>query len=231
MKQLLCCQRSNNLADDSSFGPWCFSVRTVDLLIQHQLLLLDDRFDDRFDDRLVSPNFLAHSKLSAIFAHLTKKLAADLLHHPPCPPIGPAHEKCVAKKSEESSGGGSSSGSSSYSDGATESSSESSTGGYNGSGIQSGTRVSAFQMLMLIAAAIAAAMAIAAVVAGQRRQEKKSHALTGSVARRMNLFQNFCDSALCDSAERPSRVIEMTMSVDDYDDINHHNNNKHSAMV
>lgn len=73
---------------------------------------------------------------------------------------------------------------------------------------------------MLVAAAAAAVMAIMAVAAGQRRTEKQPHILTGSVARRMALFNNVCNSALCDSTERPSRVVEMTMSLDDYENIN-----------
>jgi hypothetical protein len=72
---------------------------------------------------------------------------------------------------------------------------------------------------MLVAAAATVAMALFAIVAGQRRQEKQPHVLTGAVARRMALFSNFCDSTLCDSSvARPSRTVEMTMSMDDYND-------------
>jgi hypothetical protein len=52
---------------------------------------------------------------------------------------------------------------------------------------------------------------------GQRKKPRQLHPLTGSVGRRMALFGNFADSALCGSAERPDRVVEMTMSKDDYD--------------
>jgi len=81
-------------------------------------------------------------------------------------------------------------------------------------------------MWMLIAAAVASALAVGAVVKGMRRQEPPKHALSGSVARRMNLFSQFADCALCNSNERPSRVVEMTMSSDDYEAMP-----KTSAMV
>jgi len=51
----------------------------------------------------------------------------------------------------------------------------------------------------------------------QRKQPKEIHPLKGSVARRMQLFGNFADSALCGTTDRPDRVVEMTMSADDYD--------------
>jgi hypothetical protein len=72
---------------------------------------------------------------------------------------------------------------------------------------------------MFIVAGMAVATAFAAAVIGQRRQERKPHLLTGSVARRMGLFQNFCDSALCGDERNSSRAVEMTMSMDDYDAI------------
>jgi hypothetical protein len=70
---------------------------------------------------------------------------------------------------------------------------------------------------MLIAAAAAAVLAIGAVIMGQRDRNKEKHPLKGSVARRMGLFGQFADCALCDNASRPARVVEMTMSADDYD--------------
>lgn len=71
-------------------------------------------------------------------------------------------------------------------------------------------------MWMLIAAAVATALAVGAVVKGLRRSEPPAHALKGSVARRMGLFSQFADCALCDAA-RPDRTVEMTMSYDDYE--------------
>jgi hypothetical protein len=58
-----------------------------------------------------------------------------------------------------------------------------------------------------------------AVVLGQRRRPVDTHPLRGSVARRIGLFSNFADAALCASVERPERVVEMTMSHDEYNDL------------
>jgi hypothetical protein len=148
----------------------------------------------------------------------------DLLHHPPCPPIGPPHDKCVASRQEEVT---------EYSTESSSAESSSSAGLENGGSIPSG--LSRFQWFMLVAAAAAVAMALFAIVAGQRRQEKQPHVLTGAVARRMALFSNFCDSTLCDSSVgRPSRMVEMTLSMDDYNDTlidTEQNGPKGSAMV
>jgi hypothetical protein len=91
-------------------------------------------------------------------------------------------------------------------------------------------------MWMIVIAAAAAAMAMAAVMMGMRKSEKKPHALTGSVARRMELFSNFANCALmCSDADaRPARVVEMTASHDDLDyryNSNNNNNNNNMAMV
>lgn len=91
--------------------------------------------------------------------------------------------------------------------------------------------VRGLQWLMFLAALVAVAMAVFAVVVGQRQQEKKAHLLQGSVLRRMNLFSNFCNSALSDSTARPSRAVEMTMPGDDYDEIDKYNDRKHSTVV
>lgn len=89
-----------------------------------------------------------------------------------------------------------------------------------------------FKMWMFIVAGAAMAMAFVAAVIGQRRSERPRHILTGSVARRMGLFQTFCDSALCADERNSSRVVEMTMSMDDYDAITDNNGNtKNMAMV
>lgn len=150
----------------------------------------------------------------------------DLLKDPPCPPIGPLHDKCKAKKDAAASDSGASTDASGYSEQSSSSSAEIS----DGSSGASQTGSSNLKLWMFIVAAAAAVTAFAAVVAGQRRQQKKAHMLTGSVARRMGLFQNFCDSTLlCNSDDaRPSRVVEMTMSVDDYDAVP---GNNRAAMV
>ena len=86
---------------------------------------------------------------------------------------------------------------------------------------------------MFVVAGAAMAMAFVAAVIGQRRSVRKPHILTGSVARRMGLFQTFCDSALCADERSSGRVVEMTMSMDDYDAITDHHGttNKNMAMV
>jgi hypothetical protein len=151
--------------------------------------------------------------------------SVDLLKDPPCPPIGPLHDKCKAKKDAASNSDTSAASSTTYT-------AESSTSNAEISGGSSGatqTGSTNLKLWMFFVAAAAAVTAFAAVVAGQRRQQKKPHLLTGSVARRMGLFQTFCDSALCNSEDaRPSRVVEMTMSMDDYDAVN---NNSRTAMV
>lgn len=148
----------------------------------------------------------------------------DLLKDPPCPPIGPLHDKCKAKKDAANSDASASSGTT-YSAESSTSSAEIS----DGSSGASQTGSSNLKLWMFLVAAVAAVTAFAAVVAGQRRQQKKPHLLTGSVARRMGLFQNFCDSTLCNSEDaRPSRVVEMTMSMDDYDAVT---DNNRTAMV
>jgi hypothetical protein len=73
-----------------------------------------------------------------------------------------------------------------------------------------------FSFWMIIAAAVAAAFATGAVVMGQRKTQREPHPLSGSVARRMGLFSQFADSALCNPAQRPTRVVEMTMSKEDF---------------
>jgi hypothetical protein len=77
-----------------------------------------------------------------------------------------------------------------------------------------------FSFWMMVAAAVAAAFATGAVVMGQRKRKKAAHPLAGSVARRMGLFSNFADAALCNNSgggqNRPARVVEMTMSKEDY---------------
>jgi hypothetical protein len=78
-----------------------------------------------------------------------------------------------------------------------------------------------FSFWMMVAAAVAAAFAAGAVVMGQRKRKKAAHPLAGSVARRMGLFSNFADAALCNregggGQNRPARVVEMTMSKEDY---------------
>ena len=74
-------------------------------------------------------------------------------------------------------------------------------------------------MWALIVAAVATALAVGAVVKGLRRAEPHPHALQGSVARRMGLFSQFADCALCTdgTSGRPSRVVELTASADDYE--------------
>jgi hypothetical protein len=145
----------------------------------------------------------------------------ELLKDPPCPPIGPLHDKCKARKEANNND--------STSSVTSESSSTSSAVSDSSSGTMVQTGSSRMKLWMFIVAAAAAATAFAAAIIGQRRQERKPHMLTGSVARRMGLFQNFCDSTLCNDESRPSRVVEMTMSVDDYDAITDNNNN--TAMV
>ncbi|GAX12871.1 hypothetical protein FisN_15Hu359 [Fistulifera solaris] len=72
-----------------------------------------------------------------------------------------------------------------------------------------------FSLWMLLAAGAAAVVAFATVMLGLRTPPTKAHPLSGSVARRMELFGNFADAALC-STDRPDRVVEMTASTDDY---------------
>jgi hypothetical protein len=63
----------------------------------------------------------------------------DLLHHPPCPPIGPAHDKCVASRQEEVT---------EYSTESSSAESSSSAGLENGGSVPSG--LSRFQWFMLV---------------------------------------------------------------------------------
>jgi hypothetical protein len=156
------------------------------------------------------------------------------------------HGKGVSKSSECSSSNNSSTNSdgstttttTTTSDGTTTTSSASSAeyGGYGGDGDGSSNSASSnnandkaipegaaminpndFSFWMIVAAAVAAAFATGAVVMGQRKKHKDPHPLSGSVARRMGLFSNFADSALCNQGtERPARVVEMTMSKEDY---------------
>jgi hypothetical protein len=159
---------------------------------------------------------------------LTKQLyltyptcTVELLKDPPCPPIGPLHDKCKARKEANNN------------DSTTSSVTSESTNAYvsdSTNGVMTQTGSSRMKLWMFIVAAAAAATAFAAAIIGQRRQERKPHMLTGSVARRMGLFQNFCDSTLCHDESRPSRVVEMTMSMDDYDAITD-NNTRNTAMV
>jgi hypothetical protein len=69
---------------------------------------------------------------------------------------------------------------------------------------------------LLLVALAAVGTAIIAMVAGQRKNQKPSHPLTGSVSRRMELFNTFAENALCGDKARPERVVEMTASHDDY---------------
>jgi hypothetical protein len=66
------------------------------------------------------------------------------------------------------------------------------------------------------------------MIIGQRRQERKPHLLTGSVARRMVVFEMFCSTAVCGGSQPPfddnnnnngssGNKIGPTMSRDDYD--------------
>ncbi|GKY98137.1 hypothetical protein MPSEU_000771500 [Mayamaea pseudoterrestris] len=155
-----------------------------------------------------------------------------LLNPHDCPPFGKPHEDCIQRQNAAANGGGSGGGS----DGSTSSSSSSSSNGGDGSGGSSSSSSAAstsngsnsansttqgffgsrFSWLMLVAAALAAAMAMAAIYVGQGKGTKSSHALQGSVGRRMGLFSNFANkSALSGGTERPQRVVEMTMSGDD----------------
>jgi hypothetical protein len=67
---------------------------------------------------------------------------------------------------------------------------------------------------MLVVAGCAATAALAAAAVGSRKEAKEAHMLEGSVKRRITLFSAFADSALCGSASRPDRVVEMTTSGD-----------------
>jgi hypothetical protein len=150
----------------------------------------------------------------------------ELLKDPPCPPIGPLHDKCKARKeanaaNNDSSSSSSSSGSYSSNEIVSDSTNSNNTVMQNGS--------SRMKLWMFIVAGAAMTTAFIAAIIGQRRQQaRNTHILTGSVARRMGLFQTFCDSALCADERNSSRVVEMTMSMDDYDAIPDHRN---SAMV
>jgi len=129
----------------------------------------------------------------------------------------------------EATGGHSSSSSSSASDASsgsytTNSNTDAQSTSSNNGEIPIGTR--SLPMWMLVAAAVATALAVGAVAKGMRRSEPPPHALTGSVARRMGLFSQFAECALCDSTQRPARVVEMTMSHDDYNQMP-----SHAAMV
>lgn len=87
---------------------------------------------------------------------------------------------------------------------------EESTGSSSGT-----TSVDDFSIWMLLAAGAAAVVATATILFGQRTRPTKAHPLAGSVARRMELFGNFANSALC-ANDRPDRVVEMAASTDDY---------------
>lgn len=96
----------------------------------------------------------------------------------------------------------------SASDGSGSSSTSSSSNTANDKAVPEGSKAldpSGFSFWMLIAAAVSAAFAIGAIVVGQRKTAKEPHPLAGSVARRMGLFSNFANSALCSSVERPAR--------------------------
>lgn len=73
---------------------------------------------------------------------------------------------------------------------------------------------SRLNLWMLLVAAVAASFAVGAVIAGTRKKPREMHPLSGSVVRRMGLFSQFADAALCNSVNRPERVVEMTMSHD-----------------
>lgn len=148
-------------------------------------------------------------------SHIVSTVSPD--DHP-CPPFGKPHDDCVAARSAKSSSSSShsSSSSSSSSSSYTDSSSSVSNTSQETAGVGTYIKGNTFSALMIAAAALAVALAIAAVILGQRKKPKEMHPLTGSVGRRMGLFSNFADSALCNNTERPQRVVEMTMSGDDY---------------
>lgn len=126
-----------------------------------------------------------------------------------CPPIGPPHDKCVARlkaqsqsSSSSSASSASSSSSNAYSEGASaveENGNETSTA----KGIAPGS----FPYWMLIVAAVSSLFIVGAVVVGTRKPPRKEHPLAGSVARRMDLFGQFADSAL-----GREKAVEMTSS-------------------
>ena len=135
------------------------------------------------------------------------------------------HHKHCDDSSSSGGGGGSSGGSSSgYYDGSG--GDGSSAVNYDAANGDDAGRVSSTQTILdpssmsfwlLLVALAAVVMAIIAMVMGQRKRDKPQHALTGSVARRMELFSTFADGALCGNEARPDRVVEMTASADDYE--------------
>jgi hypothetical protein len=76
--------------------------------------------------------------------------------------------------------------------------------------------VSRISWWMLALAAAAALAAMIAALVGSRKERRDRHGLEGSVARRMACFSAFADKSLCGNTNRPDRVVEMTMSQDDY---------------
>lgn len=152
---------------------------------------------------------------------------------------GVSHSReCKSSSSDNDNSNTNTNSDGSSSDYTTSSSTSSETDGYNGGdSSSSGNTASSnqkndnipegaamlnpndFSFWMMAAAAVAAAFATGAVVMGQRKRKKSAHPLSGSVARRMGLFSNFADAALCNNGGqnmRPARVVEMTMSKEDY---------------
>mmetsp|Transcript_25696 Transcript_25696/g.37605 ORF Transcript_25696/g.37605 Transcript_25696/m.37605 type:complete len:85 (+) Transcript_25696:320-574(+) len=58
---------------------------------------------------------------------------------------------------------------------------------------------------MVVVAAVAAVAALAAIMMGQRKEEKDTHKLRGSIAKRMALFS--CFAGGCNGA-RPAHVVD-----------------------
>lgn len=140
---------------------------------------------------------------------------ADLLH---CPPIGKKHDECKNKDGGSSSSSSSGSGSNSVDADSNSNYVESKSDGASTTAVGDGNSVNGMQLAMLVAAAMAVGLAVGAVMLGQR-STKRHHPLKGSVAKRMALFGQFCNSRafLCN---RPPRNVEATTSQDDYEVMN-----------
>jgi hypothetical protein len=142
----------------------------------------------------IDPSF---ALCSSCLNHMILLCLADLVH---CPPFGKKHDDCMALRHSSSGGDSSSSGGDGDGDDGSSSSSveskssegtaatDSSLGTTNGS-------VQVIRLAMWIAAAAAICLAIGALYLGQRRSYDKQHSLSGSVARRMNLFGALCSVA------------------------------------
>lgn len=141
--------------------------------------------------------------------------------HGPCP-HGPGPHPHVPKHCR-SDGDTSSSGSNVNSasdgdytgaDGASGSSSNSDNADVTSSGNLITSSVRSNWLLWAVAGAAAVAAGIA-IVYGQRKRERETHPLRGSVGRRMSLFSNFADSA-CDNACAGKDSVEMVSAKGDY---------------